>query len=138
MRGVFFKTLRCRGGRVSVSNRHATKSKGHIHAAPLLRDDRADRRAVVDFQPFSTGNFQPAGVEPQLIEHRGVQVRDIMSCLYSVVSKLVRGAMNYAAFDSSAGHPHRKAERMMVPAIAILSARRAAELAPPHDQRLVE
>ena len=60
-----------------------------------------------------------------------------------VVGEVVGLAVDGAAFEAAAGHPHREAARMMVAAVvlrreAALRVNRAAELAAPDHERFVE
>ena len=55
----------------------------------------------------------------------------------ALVAELVGGAVGHAPLDAAAGHPEREAEDVVV-AAGPLAHRRAAELAAPEDQRVVE
>ena len=74
---------------------------------------------------------------PQQVQHRGVQVVDVDDVLDGVVAELVGGAVGDAALDAAAGQPHREALDVVVAAVA-LGHRRAAELAAPDHERVVE
>ena len=101
-------------------------------------DDLPDRFAEIDFQPLVAWNFEPARVEAELVQERGVDVGHVMTIFDGVEADLVGRAMDDAALDPAAGHPDREAERMMVAAVAALRAGRSAELGRPDDDRLVE
>ena len=77
-------------------------------------------------------------IEPEQIKHRGVQVVDVHFLLDRRDAVLVGRAVAMAAFDAAAGHPHRKAGRVMVAPVAVLRPGRAAEFTSPHDQRVFE
>ena len=47
----------------------------------LSRDDVADHVAVFHFQSLAAGDFEPARVEAELMEHGGVDVGDVMAVL---------------------------------------------------------
>ena len=52
---------------------------------------------MVDIKSFLAGDFQPTGVEPELMEHRGVDVRDVVTLLDGVEAQLVGRAVDHAA-----------------------------------------
>ena len=103
-----------------------------------LRDDLADRLAVVDVEALAAGDFEPARVEAELVQDRGVDVGDVVAVLDGVEADLVGRAVDDAALDAAAGHPDREAVDVMVAAVAALRAGRAAELGGEDDERLVE
>ena len=72
------------------------------------------------------------------MQDAGVQVVDVQPLLGRPQTQLVGRADHLAADHAAAGHPHREAERVVVAAVALLAHRRAAELAAPHHERLVE
>ena len=80
---------------------------------------------------------QPLVVDAEQVQHRGVQVVDVDDVLDGVVAELVGRAVGDAALDAAAGQPDREALDVVVAAVA-LGHRRAAELAAPDDQRVVE
>ena len=84
------------------------------------------------------GNFEPARVEAELVQHGGVDVGDVVAVFDGVEAELVGRAVGDAPLDAAAGHPDREAERMVVAAVGSLRAGRAAELGRPDDDRLVE
>ena len=78
------------------------------------------------------------------MQHRGVQVGDVMSILGSVEAKLVGGTVDQAATRASAADHDAEAVRMVIAArsldgaiATVLAPWRAAELAADNDQRLV-
>ena len=107
-------------------------------ADQALGDDLADRLAEVDLQPLVARDFEPPGVEAELVQDRGVDVGDVVAVLDGVEAELVGGAVDDAALDAAAGHPDREAVGMVVAAVAALRAGRAAELGGPDHDRLVE
>ena len=82
-------------------------------------------------------------VDPQQVQDRGVQVEDLDRVLDDVVGEVVGLAQGHARLDAAAGHPDREAARVVVAAVVrggelALRVDRAAELAAPDDQRVVE
>ena len=68
-----------------------------------------------------------------------MQVVDVDLVLGDVEAELVGLAEGDAGLDAAAGQPHREGVRMMVAAVrSALHHRRAAELAAPDDERVVE
>src|SRR3954468_6703886 len=72
------------------------------------------------------------------MEHRGVDVRDVVAVFHCGEPKLVGRAVGDAALDAAAGHPYGKTERMMIAAIRSFGARRAAEFGCPNHERFVQ
>ena len=86
-------------------------------------------------------------VEAQEVQDRGVQVVNVDLVFDGLEAELVGRAVDVAALDAAAGQPHREAVVVMVAAVHLalirarsrqLDGRRAAELAAPDDQRVVE
>ena len=82
-------------------------------------------------------------IDPQQLQHRRVQIVDVDGILDDVVAEVVGAADGDAGAHAAAGEPHREGARMVVAAeelraVAGLVHRRAAELAAPDDQRVVE
>src|SRR5437773_590396 len=96
-----------------------------------LGNDVADGLAVVDVQAPAARDLQAAGIEAELVHHRGVDVRDVVAVLDGVEADLVGGTVDYAGLDAAAGQPGTETLRMMIAAIA-LGTRRPAEFRPPH------
>ena len=67
-----------------------------------------------------------------------MQVVDVDAVLDGVQAELVGRADDVAPLHAAAGQPHREAVGIVVAAVPFLGHRRAAELAAPDDQRLVE
>src|SRR5262249_30076713 len=86
-------------------------------------------------------------VEAEEVEDRGVQVVDVDGVLDGLEAEFVGGAMDMAPLDAAAGQPHGKGVVVVVAAVHLalvgagggeLDGGRAAELAAPDDQRVVE
>ena len=84
------------------------------------------------------GIFEPARVEAELVQDRGVDVGDVVAVLDGVEADLVGRAVDDAALDAAAGHPDREAVDVVVAAVGALRAGRAAELGGEDHERLVE
>ena len=65
---------------------------------------------------FATGDFQPARIEPQLMQHCCMDVSDVVGFLHRVKTDLIGGAVREAALNSAAGQPAAEALWMMIPA----------------------
>ncbi len=104
----------------------------HFHRRAFDVDDRV-------FLPIGSHDDAHAlVVQANLLEDRCVEVGDILALLHRLVTDLVGGAVDHAAFDSAAGQPAGEALRVMVAAHVVLRIRRAAELGGPDDHRTVE
>ena len=82
-------------------------------------------------------------VDAQAVQDRGVQVVHVDRILRDVVAVVVGLAVGDAGLHAAAGQPDGEAARMMVAAVVVgrelaLAVDRAAELAAPDDQRVVE
>src|SRR5437773_12242051 len=73
-------------------------------------------RAEIDFQALLAWHHQPPGIQPQLVQHGGVDIGYIMTFLYCVESQFIGCAVRHAALDSAACHPNAKPEGMVVAA----------------------
>ena len=96
-----------------------------------------NRFAVIHVEAFAARDFQAPRVQPELMQHRGVNVRDVMTILDGVKPEFIRDAVLNAALHSAAGKPRAEALRMMI-APGALRARRSPELRAEHDERFVE
>src|ERR1700729_2736600 len=76
--------------------------------------DLADRLAEFQVEPLVAGDFELARGEAQEGEQRGVDVGDVVRMLDGVEAQLVGRAVDDAPLEAAAGHPDRKAVRMMV------------------------
>ena len=77
-------------------------------------------------------------VEAQQVQDGGVQIVDVDLVLDGRVAEVVGRAVRLAALDAAAGHPGGEPARAVVAPLAVLAGRRAAELAGPDNQSLVE
>src|SRR5574341_2130967 len=79
-----------------------------IFTTPCLRgsvascDDLGDGFAEVDLQPLAARHFELAGVEPELVKHRRVEVGDVVALLDGVEAQLVGRAVGDAALHAAA------------------------------------
>ena len=67
-----------------------------------------------------------------------MQVVDVQPVLHGVQADVVGGADGAAAANASAGDPHGEAVGVVVAAVPLFAHGRAAEFAPPDDERVVE
>jgi len=58
-------------------------------------------------------------VDAHEVEDRGVEVVDVYGVFDDVVAEVVGLAMNDAAFDAAAGHPHAEIARVMIAAVVV-------------------
>ncbi len=77
-------------------------------------------------------------IEPEQVEDRGVQVVDVHRVLDGLVAELVGLAVGDPGLHAAAGHPEGESLVVVVAAVGVLPVRRAAELAAPDHQRVVE
>src|SRR5579862_6342274 len=82
-------------------------------------------------------------IDPELTQDRRVQVSHMHRVLDDVVGEIVRLSVADSGFDAAAGHPHREAARMMVPAIVVLgqgplAVDRTAEFPTPQYQGVIQ
>ena len=68
-----------------------------------------DRPAEFALEPFAAGNGEPARVEAELVQDRGVDVGDVVAVLDGVEAELVGRAVDDAALDAAAGQPDGEA-----------------------------
>src|SRR5688572_4415363 len=59
-------------------------------------------------------------VEAEYLEHGRVEVADVDGVLDDVVAEVVRLAVDGAALEAAAGHPHGEAARVVVAAVVLL------------------
>ena len=86
---------------------------------------------------------QPRVVDAEAVEDGGLQIMDVDWVPGHVVAKIVGLAVGDARFDAAAGQPDREAARVVVAAgvvrrLPALAVDRAAELAAPDHQRIVQ
>src|SRR5207245_4517513 len=82
-------------------------------------------------------------IDAQAMKDCGVHVMDVHRVLDDVIAEIVGLAVDDARLDATAGHPDREAARMVIAAVIVLgklalAVDRAAELAAPDHQRVVE
>ena len=78
--------------------------------------------------PLSAGHFQPARIQAHLMQDRRVNIGDVVAILHGVKAQFIGRSVSDPALHAATGHPDAEAVRMMIAAIAVLRARRAAEL----------
>src|SRR5581483_9621044 len=71
------------------------------------------------------------------MQHRRMNIGDVVPVFNRVEAYFVGCAVNHAAFDAAAGQPGAKTFRMMVPTVP-LSARRASKFRAPDNDGLIE
>src|SRR5712672_3276313 len=103
-----------------------------------LAENLTYRLAVVNLDALAAGDVEALGIEPELVKDRGMNVGDIVAVFYGMEANLVGGAVDDSGLDAAAGHPHGEAERMMIAAVGVLRAGRAAEFGGPDDDGFVE
>ena len=83
---------------------------------------------------------QSVGIEPELLQNRGVNPFDMHAIFDRGRSQLIGFAKTDSAFDSATGQPHRKPIGIVIPARSffILGGRLASKLASPDDQRFIK
>ena len=84
------------------------------------------------------GTSKLARREAQEREQRRVDVGDVVRMLDGVKADLVGRTVDDAPLEAAAGHPDRKAVRMMVAAVPALRAGSAAEFGGEDHDRLVQ
>src|SRR6266446_3577131 len=85
-------------------------------AAPLSNNNFPNGRAEIDFQALLAWHHQPPRIQPQLVQHGGVDIGHIMAFLHGVETEFIGCAVSHAALDPAACHPDAKAEGMVVAA----------------------
>ena len=76
-------------------------------------NDLLDRLAAVNVDTLPAGNFELVRIEPQLMQHRRVDVGDIVWIFDGVKAKLIGHAVSHAALDAAVCQPTGEALRMM-------------------------
>ena len=77
-------------------------------------------------------------IESQEVQQGGVPVVDVHPLVDGLVAIVVGRAVSDAPLHAAAGHPEREALVVVIAAVGPLPVRRATELAPPDDERIVE
>src|SRR4029079_10305358 len=86
---------------------------------------------------------KPIMINAHLMKNRRVDIANMDGITNDIVAEIIRFAEDRSAADAAATHPHRVPARMMISSIIIraqftLTIDRAAELAAPDDQRLIQ
>lgn len=106
-----------------------------------LREDVVDDVPVVDLESFAAGVLQPVAVQSEQVEHRGVEVGDVVPFAQSVVTEFVGGAVDVSLLDARSSEPDREPVGMMIAARRATGAKlqpgRPSKLGAEHNQRLV-
>ena len=74
-------------------------------AGTLSNNNFPNRRAEIDFQSLLARHNQPPRIQPQLVQHCGVDIGYIMAFLHGVETQFIGCAVHYAALDPAACHP---------------------------------
>ena len=134
------------------SVRRERTDEGCCPASHLAPDKQLCNQRFNDLRRFNTRQFliqslelvrQPIVIETQQLQHGGVEVANVDRVSDDVVGEIVGLTVDRATLGTAAGHPHREAARVMVAAVVVfgepaLRVDRAAELAAPDDQRVVQ
>jgi hypothetical protein len=103
-----------------------------------------DRLVDVPFdvgEPHIAANIakgQALVIEAEHVQYCGVQVVYVNRVLAGFVAQFVGRTLGESALHAAAGEPERKALVVVVAAVGVLAVRRAAELASPDQERIVE
>ncbi len=81
---------------------------------------------------------QPFVIQPQQMEHRGMQVVYVNLVGRRLKAKFIGLAVRHASLDPATGNPHRKPIMFVVAAISIFRCGSSAELASPNHERIFE
>src|SRR5262245_49281568 len=114
-------------------------SSGTVASRQQLADDLAGdvRQAKV---AALEAHSQAEMIQSQKMQDGGLQIVDVDAVLGGTEAEFVGGAESDAGLDAAAGQPHGKGLDVVIPAdgFAALAHGRAAELAAPDDERVVE
>src|SRR5688572_22243079 len=102
-----------------------------------LDHDLVNRFAMVDLEPFATGDLEAVGVEAHKTQNRGVDIGYIMPVLHGVEPEFIRGTVHDASFDPAARQPCAEALRMMI-ASGPFGTRSAAKLSAEDDDGIFQ
>src|SRR5262245_49607543 len=69
---------------------------------PASRHDGPDWLAKIELQPLTAGDFEVAVVEAEEVEHRGVDVGDVVAVFRGVEAEFVGRAVDDAGFNAAA------------------------------------
>ena len=70
---------------------------GHRLKRKSSSDDLLNRLAKIDCQPFASGYLEPFMIDAQLVQHRGVDVGDVMPVFDGVEAQVVGRAVGDSA-----------------------------------------
>src|SRR5262249_41491918 len=76
--------------------------------------------------------------ETELVQHRRVQIGDVVAILDGMEPKRIGGPVHDAALDPAARQPHAETIGMVVASVGTLGAGRSAKFRAPDHERLVE
>ena len=85
-------------------------------AAAALSQDFHNWLAVVDVEPLPARDVERAGIQPQLVQHRRMNIGDVMLILDSIKTEFIGDAMLHAPLDAPPGQPGTEPVGMMIPA----------------------
>jgi hypothetical protein len=89
------------------------------------------RSALVQVNEFAV-------IKSHEVQDGCMEIVDVQSIFYRVQTNVIGRAVSVSGADSSTGHPHGEAGGIVIAAVALLAHRSPTELAPPHDQRLIQ
>ena len=118
-----------------------TASRSATGRFETSREDRLVDDSLDVGQPHVAAGVaigQALVVEPEQVEDRRVQIVHVHRVLDGLVAELVGLAVGDPWLDAPAGQPEGEPLVVVVAAVGVLAVRRAAELAAPDHQRLVE
>ena len=72
------------------------------------------------FESLVPGGVKPMGMKPQLMQDRGVNIRDIVGFLYCMKTKLIGTAVGYSPLDATPRHPDAESVGVMIATIGTL------------------
>ena len=107
----------------------------------LNLEQTATDPAFVDRRPFGT-TLVPENelrvIHPQSVQDRRMDIVNVQPVLDGMKTHFIGLPDHDSRLHAPSGHPHREAVRVVVPPVAFLGHRRAAELSAPDHQRFVQ
>src|SRR5947208_2466991 len=103
----------------------------------MSRQNLGNHFPVVDFQPLAAGDFQLVRIQSELMQHRRVNIGDVVAVFDGMEAEFVGCAVGDAAFDTAAGQERGETLRVMIAAGAF-GAGGSAKLGSPDDNRVIE
>src|SRR5262245_58209201 len=88
---------------------------GEIERPPSSQD-LTNWPAVIDLQALAAGDIEPARVEAQHVQQRGVHIRDIVRVLDRMEAQFIGRAVDGAPLDPGACQPDGEGVRVMIAA----------------------